>query len=200
MRTLLASLVLGLALATASPASAQLELEPCLEDPVRCAGETVDEATDTVDETVDEVIGIVDEGTDPVDDIVDPGGGGGTAPAPSGGSGAQSEGSAPRGGEARRDGSGARGGPGAGEPTGTARPTGARRVERATAPAEVPPLPNDSPDSVRQALSGSTETLAFPLTLILVLGAFLLVQGRLDRSDPKLALAPVDPDDDILSF
>ena len=201
MRTLLASLVLGIALAAAAPASAQLEVEPCLENPLQCVDDTVDEATDTVDETVDEVADTVGEVTDPVEEIVDPGGGG-TDPAPSSGGGDDASGSdgttSQQGGEARRGGGGS--GPGAAGPSDTARPPGARQVEPATAPADAPPRPNDSLDPIQQALSGSTGTLAFPLTLIVVLGAFLLVQGRLDRSDPKLALAPVDPDDDILSF
>ena len=32
---------------------------------------------------------------------------------------------------------------------------------------------------------------AFPLGLLALVGAFLLVQHRIDRRDPKLALAPV---------
>jgi type VI protein secretion system component VasF len=32
---------------------------------------------------------------------------------------------------------------------------------------------------------------AFPLGLLALLGAFLLVQHRIDRRDPKLALAPI---------
>jgi len=40
--------------------------------------------------------------------------------------------------------------------------------------------------------------VAFPLALALIVGAFLLAQNRLDRRDPRLALAPVGPD--ILDF
>jgi hypothetical protein len=36
--------------------------------------------------------------------------------------------------------------------------------------------------------------VAFPLALALIVGAFLLAQNRLDRRDPRLALAPVGPD------
>jgi len=39
---------------------------------------------------------------------------------------------------------------------------------------------------------------AFPLALMIIVGAFLLVQDRLDRRDPRLALAPVGPD--VLDF
>ena len=46
------------------------------------------------------------------------------------------------------------------------------------------------------SLSGArlARTLAFPLVLILLVVAFLLAQDRIDRKDPKLALAPVDAD------
>jgi hypothetical protein len=43
-----------------------------------------------------------------------------------------------------------------------------------------------------------TAGFAFPLALVLIVGAFLLVQDRLDRRDPRLALAPVGPD--VLDF
>ena len=36
------------------------------------------------------------------------------------------------------------------------------------------------------------------VALVLIVGAFLLVQDRLDRRDPRLALAPVGPD--VLGF
>jgi hypothetical protein len=36
------------------------------------------------------------------------------------------------------------------------------------------------------------------LALALIVGAFLLAQNRLDRRDPRLALAPVGPD--VLDF
>lgn len=43
-----------------------------------------------------------------------------------------------------------------------------------------------------------TAGFAFPFALVLIVGAFLLVQDRLDRRDPRLALAPVGPD--VLDF
>jgi hypothetical protein len=33
-----------------------------------------------------------------------------------------------------------------------------------------------------------------------MVGAFLVFQGRVDRNDPKLSLAPVDLDSEYLSF
>jgi hypothetical protein len=46
------------------------------------------------------------------------------------------------------------------------------------------------------SLSGArvARTLAFPLMLILLVIAFLFAQDRIDRKDPKLALAPVEAD------
>jgi 4-amino-4-deoxy-L-arabinose transferase-like glycosyltransferase len=38
---------------------------------------------------------------------------------------------------------------------------------------------------------------SFPLLLLLLLLAFLWVQDRIDRRDPKLALAPVHADPDL---
>jgi hypothetical protein len=40
--------------------------------------------------------------------------------------------------------------------------------------------------------------VAFPVALALIVGGFLLLQNRLDRRDPRLALAPVGPD--VLDF
>ena len=51
-------------------------------------------------------------------------------------------------------------------------------------------------EAAREAL----EKAAFPLGLALMVGAFLMVQGRIDRKDAKLALAPIDSEQDLLSF
>jgi hypothetical protein len=60
---------------------------------------------------------------------------------------------------------------------------------------------------VRQPLAGpggaalhALTQMAFPLLLALFVVAFLVVQSRIDRNDPKLAGAPVDDDDQFLSF
>ena len=58
-----------------------------------------------------------------------------------------------------------------------------------------------SPPAERTGLSLQdlvTAGFAFPFALVLIVGAFLLVQDRLDRRDPRLALAPVGPD--VLDF
>jgi hypothetical protein len=41
---------------------------------------------------------------------------------------------------------------------------------------------------------------SFPLSLALLVVAFLAIQGRIDRRDPKLRLAPVDSKHDLVSF
>jgi hypothetical protein len=50
--------------------------------------------------------------------------------------------------------------------------------------------------SVGALISGArlVRTIAFPLLLILLVVAFVFVQNRIDRKDPKLALAPVGSD------
>jgi hypothetical protein len=35
------------------------------------------------------------------------------------------------------------------------------------------------------------------MSILIILGGFLLVQSRIDRGDPKLALAPIDADPDL---
>ena len=51
-----------------------------------------------------------------------------------------------------------------------------------------------------QAATEAAEKLAFPLGLALMVGAFLMLQGRIDRKDAKLVLAPIDSEQDLLSF
>lgn len=55
-------------------------------------------------------------------------------------------------------------------------------------------------DQLAQAAGDAVQKLAFPLGLALMVGAFLIVQGRIDRKDAKLALAPIDSEQDLLSF
>ena len=193
MRGLLAFLALGLTLWMASPAAAQLE--PCLEDPVACVGDTVVEVTGTVEEVVGDT---GDEVGETIGGIV---GGGAGEPAPETADPQQrtnpGSGASPRGsGGATAPG----GGGGTPEPASTARPgTAARSVEPRGAVRPEPPVA-DPGRTAERTLSGSTPALAFPLALMVMVGAFLLVQTRLDRSDPKLALAPVEAGEEILTF
>ena len=57
-----------------------------------------------------------------------------------------------------------------------------------------------TPPAERSGLSleDVVKGLTFPLALALIVGAFLLAQNRIDRRDPRLALAPLGPD--ILPF
>jgi hypothetical protein len=65
---------------------------------------------------------------------------------------------------------------------------------------QAPPL-QASPTTVAEVVTAVGETALavvengqFPLALVAVMVGFLFVQGRLDRRDPKLALAPVRQD------
>jgi hypothetical protein len=42
-----------------------------------------------------------------------------------------------------------------------------------------------------------SEKVAFPIALLFVVGIFLMIQDRIDRKDPKLALAPVHAEPDL---
>jgi len=53
-------------------------------------------------------------------------------------------------------------------------------------------------DRIGRVVSAAAKHVGFPLALALIVIAFLLIQNRLDQSDPKLALAPIKPD--VLSF
>ena len=55
-------------------------------------------------------------------------------------------------------------------------------------------------ESAGRIATEAAKTLAFPLALALAVGGFLMVQGRIGRKDPKLALAPVDTTEESLIF
>ncbi|HEX2196357.1 MAG TPA: hypothetical protein VHJ76_05465 [Actinomycetota bacterium] len=46
----------------------------------------------------------------------------------------------------------------------------------------------------------AVKTFAFPLSLTILVLIFLLIQGEIDRRDPKLAFAPVDSSKDMVFF
>jgi hypothetical protein len=48
--------------------------------------------------------------------------------------------------------------------------------------------------------SEAVKTFAFPLSLTILVLVFLLIQGEIDRRDPKLAFAPVDSSKDMVHF
>jgi hypothetical protein len=157
----------------------------------------VTEVTDPVDGTIGGVINGVEDTVDPIVDVTEPPAQGHSDVGPDPGTGP----GAPPGdsGDGRSDvGSGS-------------------FVERPIPPpalvggAFIPSLESVRPVSdVRTGASPPTERsgvsfenvvkglVAFPLALALIVGAFLLAQNRLDRRDPRLALAPVGPD--VLDF
>jgi hypothetical protein len=67
-----------------------------------------------------------------------------------------------------------------------------------SATARLRDYPSEPPPVLPPATGGDDEAIeaarliAFPLALALAVAAFLLVQDRLDRRDPKLRLAPVE--------
>ncbi len=48
-----------------------------------------------------------------------------------------------------------------------------------------------------EAVSENADKSVFPLSLLLLVGAFLVIQGRIDRNDPKLAQAPTQADTQV---
>ena len=60
-------------------------------------------------------------------------------------------------------------------------------------PAVLPPRRPGVLEAVRAATARAARRVAFPLALVVVVAAFLAIQGRLDRRDPKLAVAPLRP-------
>ena len=186
--------------------------ECSLADP-SCAIDTVEEVVDPATEITDPVLEEVTEVTDPVvgtvgglvDNVVDETVGpvidevGATAPGPSA---EIIEPPSP-------------GDPSVDPPTGrvdVGRSSFAGRRVPVPALAGSPFVPNLELSSTGEARIGPTppaersglsledvvKGLTFPLALALIVGAFLLAQDRIDRRDPRLALAPLGPD--ILPF
>jgi hypothetical protein len=78
-------------------------------------------------------------------------------------------------------------------------------LSSAAAPNESGPSISEAatPSLVEQIERRAEELLraaAFPFVLALVIAAFLLIQNRIDSSDPKLTLSPIDADQNYLSF
>lgn len=155
------------------------------EDLVFDATEPVDTPADgtvdpIVDDNLDRVRNIVGDGPidlpDPIDD--EPGGGLGGAPRPPGSPGPSGRGVA--------DGRGPDG-PGLSATIGPV---------ISAASGIVPPGHGDrgTESSFGEALGGVARSLAIVLALFGLAVAFVAIQDRLDRNDPRLALAPVDSD------
>ncbi len=58
----------------------------------------------------------------------------------------------------------------------------------------------DALERFSQSVGDATAQLAFPLALLVMMAAFLVLQGRFDGKDPKLAFAPIDSEQEFLSF
>jgi hypothetical protein len=67
----------------------------------------------------------------------------------------------------------------------------------------VPAVAGSSDGILGRLAEGVTDAarrFAFPLGVAALVAAFLLVQGRVDSRDPKLATAPIDSRDDLVMF
>jgi hypothetical protein len=147
----------------------------------------VQDGVDTVQDTAGPVVGQVE---DTVDGVLNPGDDGG------GDDGGGDDGSGPGGGsDGGKDPSTQGSGPGGGS-----------SGLFGDSPSPVSGTPLQGPASsgstgsvslverIRRGAVGTVKELGFPLVLALIVIMFLMIQDRLDRRDPKLALAPITPD------
>jgi hypothetical protein len=198
MRFLAAIFPAVLSVILGSPALASEPCDPldvtCVVTDVTGSGQgTMKDAVDTVTGTakpiVDDPQGAVDKILNP-DDIGLPGDG-------SGGGGDPPEGGRPNGG---RDTHRPQGGSLAGQgprfqPWTGPRPTHPRSAGSSFDPSPSPIAPSKEPilgDRVGEAVLVVAQSLGVVLALLAVAAGFVLIQNRLDRRDPKLALAPVE--------
>ena len=96
--------------------------------------------------------------------------------------------------------------PGGHRPSAPSRTPAKPSAAPAQAPAAPPVVPAVAVDDkpavarLREATVPAARQFRFPLGLAALVLGFLAVQSRLDRRDPKLAMAPVSVDDDLLHF
>ena len=180
-----------------------------VEDVQDAADDAQEDATEAADEVVDDVDQTIDDVQETVDDTLNPGGGPTTPPPPPpeedptdpppgevGPSGTRIQGA----GEERRQ----------RELDRRARSEGEGR-EEAVGPARIEPpagtaaflgpatdISREDDRSLGESAIEAAKDFAFPLLLTLLVGAFLAVQHRVDRREPKLVLAPVEHE--FLSF
>jgi len=197
-------------------AAAPAHADDCPPLDVSCvAGDVVDGVDDVVEGTVDTVSDTVDpiaeETTNTVDELL--GGGQDNPPAGGGDGGGNGDGQGGAGG-----GHGSRGGGnGQGHRHGSASPSshdagllGLGSATRppialgtgsggsygtSTAPASGPAAEQPGlPHRIAATAAGAAKSLAIVLVLLLAAVGFVLIQDRLDRKDPRLALAPLQSD------
>jgi hypothetical protein len=182
------------------------EVVDTVDDAIDEVVETVDEVVDTVEDTTDEAVDAVDDTvdtvTDPVEDAIDPvapdPGVDPVAPVPPGASDPPADGEDPAPGT---DSTVVR-------PDASVDPDAVSGSDPVLGPAPLDPVvlagdvatasPQDLLGPFAGPLTDLAKRLAFPLALIVLVLAFVAVQNRLDRKDPKLALATTAPD--VLSF
>jgi hypothetical protein len=180
--------------------SAPVAFADCtLTDPTCIVDQTKQTATDTANGAKDKADAAIKQATDTVGGILNPIGLPTPTPTPTGRGGGGgglggSGGSVPNGGPATTPTSSGVGALNRAGLTGTATPapSSSRPVRHGTA--HGPSLFG----RIGGAVAETARQVAFPLALALLVVAFLMVQNRLDRRDPKLAEAPIAPD--VLRF
>jgi hypothetical protein len=192
-----------LSLVLASPALADESCDPmdvtCVVTGATGSGQgtvkdVVDTLTGTAKPIVDDPQGTVDKILNP-DDIDLPGGGGGGDDPPGGGGPAR--GGRPDGGhDIYRPPGGSHAGRGSRfQPWAGPRAAHPRSAGSSFDPLPNPTAPTKEPifqDQVAEAVHVVAQSLGVVLALLALAAGFVMVQNRLDRRDPKLALAPVE--------
>lgn len=137
------------------------------------ANQVVNDAQQVVDQGTKAANGAVQQVNDTVNKVLNPGGGdGGGGPGGVGGT-VSSNGS--------NQGNGSL-------------PAGSSAGGAATQPKSEPAAHHSSNHGIGGAIGHAAATFGFPLLLAVLVVAFVLVQRRLDRKDPKLALARSEPE------
>jgi hypothetical protein len=206
-RRAFAAVALALPVGIATPASACALLDPdcvaggvvdAVEEGTGGVADTVDDTTGAVDETVGVVVGAVDDATGgAIGDLVgDPPS---VVPDPDASPGDDPEGRDGPHGDGRDDRRGTgvttrRESPAGIAPSGPRRSTGPSidTIHAAASSGGSPDRPR-FPASLGPALAAALPSLAALAVLFLLTVAFVAVQDRIDRRDPRLALAPTGP-------
>ena len=186
----------GLLLALSAP----MAFADCpLTDPACTVDQTKQTATDTASPVKDKADAAVKQATDTVNGILNPIVPPTPTPTPTGRGG---------GGGGGHQGGGSSVSNGGSATTPASSGVGALNRDAITGAPTVPPSSRPvgqrtthGPSLFRRiggAAAEAAKQVAFPLALALVVIAFLMVQNRLDRRDPKLASAPMAPD--VLRF
>jgi hypothetical protein len=136
------------------------------------ANQVVNDGQNAVDQGTKAANGAVQQVNDTVNKVLNPGGGDGGGPGGGGG-----------GGSNQGNGNGSAGTSGGTSSGGTI-----------TQPNSVPAAHHSPAHGLGGVIGHAAATFGFPLALAVLVIAFIAVQRRLDRKDPKLALARSEPD------